>query len=276
MYFPVMCKKKQKESSDTCIDENRKRYREAFGVCDKYLIRCELDENNNEGYIVFIDAQNDIDWVDNRKIEQYEKQTRDIWLSRLDVVQMTPCSNMSEDDKLTFKKKLAVGYELALVDNFSSIQDVIDESLQFLQARNNEISREFFLESALGVVILFGICVFLDIFVCKCIPEIWAIGGLMGGVGSFVSIWTRFGKDTMTGLSSRCLHYLESFCRIIVGIIFAILVICALQSGIILKGVFDESSMVYVCTILGFSAGFSERFVPSLIEKIIINDTKNE
>lgn len=51
-----MCKKKVQTPAG---DSNQKEYREFFGIVDSYLIQYNIDDD--EGWIVFIDGDNDID-----------------------------------------------------------------------------------------------------------------------------------------------------------------------------------------------------------------------
>ena len=103
----------------------------------------------------------------------------------------------------------------------------------------------------------------------------WISGISMGVLGAYVSVWQRYGKETMTGLSSKTLHVTESLSRLFVGAIFSIVAMFAIKCGLI----FTNSSpdiMRFVFGLTGFAAGFSERFVPSMIERFISNTDKNE
>lgn len=259
-----MCKKKVQTPAS---DSNQKEYREFFGIVDSYLIQYNIDDD--EGWIVFIDGDNDIDWVDTRKsyFTDAEKAERAGWLAKLDSVHHEPCSNISRRDKLTFKKKLATAYELLMVKRFQDIQPIIDDCRRFVKARNREASRSLFLMVSLPIAILsiIGWIIDADFFQWH-LP--WVAGCVMGLLGAFVSIWTRFGKVEKTGLSSKWLHILETVCRLFIGVIFAIVAICAIRSGILLKDINpDILPMAY--GLVGFAAGFSERMVPSMIEKIV-------
>ena len=58
-----MVKRKKEIVSQEPKDENQRRYREFFGITDKFLIHYSMDEANHGGYIVFIDFDNDLDYV---------------------------------------------------------------------------------------------------------------------------------------------------------------------------------------------------------------------
>lgn len=272
----LLKKKKGPIEATKVKDADQERYRAFFSIVDKYLIQYKIDEGKNEGYIVFIDDICDIDWVDSRTdfySEEEEKQKQQ-WIAKLDAVHMEPCSNISDEDKLTFKKKLAIGYELVMVKCFDQVQAVIDECYQFVKSRNREVSRTLFLMTSAPVAIIAIAIMAVNIDWVKWHP-VWVTGFCTGVLGAFVSIWTRYGKKSMTGLSSKWLHCAEALCRLLVGAIFALVAIFAVKCGLLLSNV-DISLMIYTSALVGFVAGFSERFVPSLVEKIAKNESEDD
>lgn len=53
-----------KKDSQKELDANQAEYRKKFGIVDKYLIDIKWDpsDESDNGYIVFIDFQNDLDY----------------------------------------------------------------------------------------------------------------------------------------------------------------------------------------------------------------------
>lgn len=135
-------------------DEYQRKYRQAFdGIVDKYLIyHCE-DENAK--ILIYIDLDNDIDWIMKRDpLDGNEElnQERNKWLANLDIAQASPCLNLSEKNIMKFKIMLGAGYESALYGNFDSVQSCIDQALLFLKARNKEQSRYIILSVSTTIV----------------------------------------------------------------------------------------------------------------------------
>ena len=60
-----------------------------------------------------------------------------------------------------------------------------------------------------------------------------------------------------------------------IGIIFAMIIILALRSGIVLNSLSMAEYKIYVYCVLGFCAGFSEKFVPSILESFINKSKMN-
>lgn len=258
------------------LDENQQKYREEFGnIVDKYLIYYDTrrDEQHLDAYhrIVYIDAENDVDWqVDGEELREEEMKSRQSAISKLDVAQALPVQNLSEREILTYKKLLGSGYNLALSGNFEDVENVIDEAMQYRNDRNKEKSRWLLLASATVYLILIVIVCGLSVHCLEVNPHFEIIiGTIMGAVGAYVSIWSRYGKLDMTGLGAKSLHYLESFSRMLIGAIFAFVLLAALKSGIVFSGLIDCEHVLPVSLVLGFFAGFSEKFVPSVLESFV-------
>lgn len=275
-----MCINREKQTQNIdklkASDVDQERYRAFFKIEDRYLIQYRIDETKQEGFIVFLDEEYDIDWVDTRTdyFSDEEEKVKQQWIAKLDAVHMEPCSNISEEDRLIFKKKLAIGYELVMVKCFGDVQAVIEECYRFVKSRNREVSRSLFLVASAPMSIIAIAVIILDIDVIKW-HEAWVTGFCTGILGAFVSIWTRYGKKSMTGLSSRWLHIAEALCRLLVGAIFALVAIFAVKCGLLLSNI-DVSLMIYTSALIGFVAGFSERFVPSLVEKIAKDESEDD
>lgn len=268
------------------IDADRQECRDHFKIKDKYLIEYELEDAPTQenpkrkiGYIVFIDYQNDCDWKDERdhnKIFDGEEGRKKFAkaICDLNVAHATPCNNLSEEEILIFKKMIGAGYALALNGEFESIPPLIEKATEYLRLRNKECARKYFLVSSGLVamaVIIFWLCAKFWLQL-SCLD--WITGISMGILGSFVSIWTRYGQMALTGLSSRCLHYVEAVSRMFVGAIFALVILYAICCHI----VFPELDANYhhpLFALAGFLAGFSERFVPSLMERLSNENTES-
>lgn len=254
-------------------DEYQRKYRQAFeGVVDKYLIyHCE-DENAK--ILIYIDPENDIDWImkqDPLNGNEELTKERNKWLAKLDIAQASPCLNLTEKNIMKFKIMLGAGYESALYGNFDSVQSCIDQALLFLKTRNKEQSRYLILLVSTFIVVMSLIAgYFCDVFSDEKI-----IGLELGVLGSYVSIWSRFGKMNMTGLASKNIHYLEAFARLLCGGIFAFVAILFIDTGLVLKDITVSNPWAYHC-IVGFIAGFNERFVPSIIESFTSNVTEEK
>ncbi len=260
-------------------DDNQKEYREYFKIVDKVLVyyekndaKTDADDAEKDGYIVFINMQNDIDYVDYRKKTDWtldEKKEFQSCLGKIQTAEVTPCLNLPWEQVLAFKQILAQGYLKIMQRDFSGIDEIIEDALLFLKQRNLEASRQLFIESA-GFVALVAAVTGLTLYYSD-FKNLWIYGILFGILGSFVSIWTRYGKEDMTGLALKSLHVMESISRLFIGAIAAVVIMFAIRSGLMLT-VTEGPNMFFFYCVFGFAAGFSERFLPSLIEKIITKE----
>lgn len=141
----------------------------------------------------------------------------------------------------------------------------------FLKARNKEQSRYLILGVSTIIVVLSLIAGYFS----AVFSDEQIVGLELGVLGSYVSIWSRFGKMNMTGLASKDIHYLEAFARLFCGGIFAFVAILFIDTGLVLKDITVSNPWAYHC-IVGFIAGFNERFVPSIIESFTSNVTEEK
>lgn len=272
------------EEKYPALDEDQKKYRKEFGgIVDKYLIHCESNRDKEhpkaDHYIVYIDADNDIDWQiddgENKPSTEY-KQQRKAAISKLNIEQAMPVQNLSEEEIITFKKLLGEGYNAALSGNFEDVDMAITEAEMYRNDRNKERSRWLLLTAASMCLIIIGVLYAL-FFHYTSRPYLELISCVfMGVVGSYVSIWSRYGKMDMTGLGTRWLHYLEAVSRMAIGAIFAFVVICALKSGLVLQKLNNSEHILSLYMALGFVAGFSEQFVPSVLESFVHKPENNQ
>ena len=229
------------------------------------------DKEKAIGYVVCIDPENDIDWKDTRDKNTWTADEKKSWskcISRLDDAHAEPTGHLDEETIRTFKKKLAAGYVLCFEKNFEEVDSVIKNALEYLRKRNMEESRKIFLfASTIMASVVFALWS-INQWCCHTITDKWSIVLLMGVLGAYFSIWTRYGKLTFKGLSSISLHWLEALTRLIIGAISATVMVLALDSKIILS-VIQIDMFPYVYGLIGFAGGFSERSVHTLMDKIV-------
>ena len=256
-------------------DENQRKYREEFGgIVDKCLILNETISNDNK-LLIYIDTDNNIqviDWRQDTKLD--DSKTFHDCINRLDMAQVMPCENLDDATILRFKIMLGAGYNAALHGSFDVVSPIIKESLHFLKERNKEKARHLFLFSSTVIIILSLILSSYLYFEFSEYKE-WVLGIMMGEFGAFVSIWSRYGKMDMSGLAFKRLHYWESFTRLFCGGIFALVSMLLLKTGLILSEIMEAHSL-YSCALVSFIAGFNERFIPSILEKMTKDDDEVE
>ena len=254
-------------------DDDQKEYRKHFGnIVDKYLIH--LANDSNADLIVYIDTDNDIDWIIKTDpiTDEAIKRERDKHIAKLDLAQASPCLNLSDKNIMRFKIMLGTGYKSAIYGNFDVVNYAIESALNFLKERNKEQSRYLILSMSSGIIVLVTLLgLSFNLFLNQDVTNIE-----YGLLGAYVSIWSRFGKMNLTGLASKRIHYLEAFARMMCGAIFALIAMLLLKTGLILKDVVTNNVQA-LYGIVAFALGFNERFVPSIIEAMTkTSENQNE
>lgn len=256
-----------KEKEKKAVDDNQKKYRDYFEIVDKYLIGIQWDPTDEagDGYIVFIDYQNDLDYIDNRDLEEVERKEQNRWIAKLQYAEAAQCKHLPESQQMDFKRMLGAGYIHALNGNYEGIEQIIEDASSYLKKRNREYSRALFLKTGLPAAVIAGIIGIILYFEDYRNP--WIFGILFGVLGSFVSIWTRYGKLRFTGQAHLWLHIFECYSRMLIGTVFSVIAMISIKSELIFPQI-SKIEYLYSFILAAFIASFSERFIPSIIEQI--------
>ena len=266
----------KKRVDRTAKDEDQRLYRDYFNITDMYLIQYNYDPEkkgaNKSGYIIFIDYDYDIDYVDLRDNNKNASEISRA-IAKLQRAEAVPTKHLPEDIQLEFKRSLGIGYIHALNEQFEDIPAIIDNAQKYLKERNREFSRWLFLSSgcpAAIVAFLAGFVMYMNGYLNP-----WFFGIVFCTLGAFVSIWVRYGKINNSGFGGLKLHILECYSRIIIGVIFSLIAMVAIKCHIILPYIADNKEIL-AFILVSFIASFSERFIPSVLEKITKDNDNNE
>lgn len=256
------------------VDENQRRYRERFGIVDRYLLQYSIDDENgrNNSYIIFIDYEYAIDWVDNRDKSTWSEADRNrfnAYTARLELIQSRPIFNLTNYEKLAYKVMLGAAYIQVFQCQFDEVDNTIAAAECFYNKRNSENARKFCLNYS-GLVTFVGILLMLCIHTLDVLNHPCFIGTFtvfMGVLGAYVSIWGRYTRYALEGVSSKWLYVIESLSRLLIGGIFAFVALLAVKCGIAFSFI-NTNIETYAYGLCGFVSGLSERFIPSLVERI--------
>ena len=263
--FECIKKKFCKDPWEEPYDENQRAYRATFGIVDKYLLNYVGDK-----FIVFIDRDNDIDWVENTDFSGFsEDEKRQFYatIAKLDRAQAYPCMLLNEKHVIAFKRILGASYVAAFQKSFEGVDETIEEAKKYVRHRNLEKARQIYLSWAgaltlIALVFLSSVHYWQDLSnlskeVSSCV--VWGIAG------AYFSIWQRYEDLLMKGFSTRRLLAIEAVSRLFIGGIAAYVVYLAYQCQLVFS-LLSNIEPIYTCSLLGFIGGIFERFVPSLVE----------
>lgn len=265
----------KKQIDKTAKDEDQRLYRDYFNITDMYLIQYCYDPDkkgdDKDGYIIFIDYEYDLDYVDLRDNGDKDSEISRA-IAKLQLAEAVPTKHLPKDIQLEFKRCLGIGYIHALNCQFEDIPEIIDNARKYLKDRNREYSRWLFLRSGSPAVII-AFVTGLSMYLNNCFNP-WFFGIVFGTLGAFVSIWARYGKIKNSGFGGSKLHVLECYSRIIIGIIFSLIAMVAIRCRLILPSIAQNDELL-AFILASFIASFSERFIPSILEKITKDNENN-
>ncbi len=241
---------------------------------------------DSQGFIVFIDNENDLDWIttaeyDEKGHEKPEKH-KEI-LNGVALQECKPTTHLSETSLLSFKRLLGESLARSLAHDYKKAAEILNHAESYLIDRGKELSRQWYLARAgqtaalilsVGIILwtfrdistnIFG-AVFFNTCLCM----------VTGALGALMSIIFRMGKENLNCLSGKALHEIESSYRVIAGALSALLVSMLVRAELFLP-VFSRIDQKEIALIaLGFVAGMSERFAPSILAKLEKSHKKKE
>lgn len=256
------------------VDDNQREYRKEFGIIDRYLLNFESGK-----FIVFIDKDYDIDWVETTDFAGWTDEEKTKFYSnieKLDRAQTHPCMLLSNTYKIAFKRILGSAYVAAMHRSFDGVDTTIAEAQLYVSQRNLEKARQIYLTYA-GIITLCAIVFLFCRINTDCVSfctDTSACCIVMGIAGAYFSIWQRYEDLLMKGFSTRRLLALESISRLFIGGISAIVVFLAYKCHVVFT-LLETIEPIYAISFLGFLGGICERFVPSLVESFANKNLKD-
>ena len=266
--FVILNKKKAKEE---CIQKSLKDVYDEYPHLTNNIKR--LIQYDSNKYVVFVDVENDLDWETNDAFDSVaEKDEVQFILGEIDSIQ---CQDgvryLSDDSKMDFILLLGRAVCLILHEDNENARKTLVLAKEFLYKRKVEITRKWQLISVIIICIAYFICsMFVDMtpLYIQNWSVHWSACILYGLTGSLLSIIQRTGTKNYDCSSGLLLNILEIIAKYLAGGIGAVFIISVYQSELFFtafKTIDNQSAVVFI---LGILSGFSERLVPSLIEKI--------
>ncbi|QWA30541.1 hypothetical protein [Pseudomonas sp. RC3H12] len=227
------------------------------------------------GYIVYIDSTNTLDWETSKEYDsdnQLGQANRQKILSQIGLLECKPNNHIPERFSLDFKRLLGEALACALENEFETAASILASAESYLKNRSEEISREWYLKEAgktVCVILLAGILVWIFREQTKSVIGSLAfqlvLTAVAGAMGALLSIIMRMGGEKLDCHVGKTIHELESRYRVIAGMLSAIFVYLAVNSGLVFS--FAEKGGAGFLFI-GFLAGLTERLAPSISAKV--------
>ncbi len=175
-----------------------------------------------------------------------------------------------------FRRLLAEAMARVVGDrDLSKAQECIRMAEAFLKARSLERARTWYFMASFIIAGIASIsAILLWVYRNEMTPVIGMnaseviLGALLGGVGGFMSILIRSKAIEMDASAGWQIHYLEGCARVIMGITAALFMALAVKANIVLGITKASDHSLAFLFVVCFVAGWSERFVPSLISRV--------
>lgn len=231
------------------------------------------DQNVDKRFIVFIDHELSIDWI--TKTDLDAKSTRLIAIA--ETVGARRSKHLPKEQVLELKRLVGQSITCAIQGDEKECQSLAKKASDFLKARTTERSRFW---SLLNSHILFFAVSTLFLFkYTQCIEfltfnENLGVAALGGFVGSYLSILLNAGNGEWDASAGFCIHTVEVFTKLILGIAFGVIALVISRSVHSPPSLNAISKDVYSIFVLGAACGFTERLVPKIITKYTEEITK--
>jgi hypothetical protein len=232
------------------------------GVKIKYIVEKCI------GSIVYIDVNNEINWCLDYAITT---EAADV-LSEIAILEAKSEFLSGSKYEMSCKRLLAEALARTLCWNDTTAsRKLINEVLPYIEQRNRELAKQWFYGAAYKAVLVLLVVFLASLFVREyhvfAASDIF-LSGVVGGVGALMSMVTRTSKIRINAQEGEAAHILDGVSRIVAGCIGGFFISLLVKSGLIFGGVIFNGKEQYLTLALALVAGSSERFVPSLIEKV--------
>ena len=253
---------------------------EEFSDISKENITTVIRYNKGQ-YVVFLDRLHTIDWETSKDYDANNgetKEDRSKVLAEVEWLQHQPSVPIIDKSRRDgFISLLAECWCYALDGCFEIADNHLKRAEQYLSDRKTETSRKWQLISCFSIV-----CVFLigALIANRCFPvtsvfKEWTTYMLFGTLGTALSLIINSNARTYNCESGKLLNFLEILSRLIASLLSCLVVVLLFNLNIIFTALKDNHSgetLKLLCVI----AGFSERLIPSILQKMESSEAKEK
>jgi hypothetical protein len=233
-------------------------------------------------YIVFLDADGDLDWETSiiydeseEKNPQFDVAKSNSILTDAALLEATPCEGIDAATCRNFRRIIGEALVCSLEFDYTGARKALISARDYIRARSEETSRKWYLSAAFmsaAPAAVFGAFVWVareHVAVALGSTGLWmTLAFSAGAVGALFSVITRTGTLKFDSSAGKRLHTLEGASRIVAGAISGTLVALAVRSGVILASLARDERQLHVLMMLAaLAAGAGERLAASIISK---------
>jgi hypothetical protein len=242
----------------------------------------------DEGYIVYIDKKQQLDWESakpyddlfSQKADETKAEFNEV-MNRAALIDASPREGLSESTLRDFRVLIGKAIACAHRYDFQNSSRMLDYATAFIQARSEEKAKFWYLSMAFAATMPFIVAGFglwigrLVIIRSAGEPAFWLLIGVSAGAcGALLSVISRTGKLVSNAASGRVIHYIDAASRIVAGGLSGAVAMLAVQAKIALTILSSSDKMHMAWTLVAIAAGFSERLAPSIMSSLEKTETK--
>lgn len=232
-------------------------------------------------YCVCITKDLRIDWQTSEDFDRNEdsgdveaRKKRSALLAEITVEELKPADGFAASVLIRQRTLLGEATVLCLEGDFDGAQKTIESAQTELQARSDEMSREWYLRASGTATVPF-------IIICAILwfnrqgftgllgsTAYWLLLAACGGaLGALFSVIVRSGDMHFEIGASKSLHHLEGASRILAGAVSGLLVAMAVRSDLVFGAFARGEHMSLVSMLAAIAGGTGERLAKSIISK---------
>lgn len=234
---------------------------------------------NKGHYVVFLDNIFEIDWETSDEYDDANNETKEARskvLAEVEWLQHQPCVQIIDENKRNcYISLLAECWCYALDGCFEIANSHLKRAEQYLNDRKIEKSRKWQLISCFSIIgtFLVGILAINRCFHVSDNFERWVTYLLFGALGTALSLIINGNTRTYNCESGKLLNFLEILSRLIASLLSCLVIVLLFNLNIIFTAL-KENHSTETLNLLCVIAGFSERLIPSILQKMESAETK--
>jgi len=223
----------------------------------------------SKDFLVVITADDQILWETNlREIKNGQKES----INEFNRLRARMNIALPEKDKRLARYFIADALFTAWTS--SNANKSFEKAQEYITTLANRRSSMFFLlgSSVLSIItLIIGLFIILPKFEISNNIDLAVIGGVSGSIGAMISVLQRHDKLKLDDFTTPQFYLTHGSIRILLGVIFGTILVIAVKADLV-AGITNERPSAII--LLSLVAGFNERFIPDLLNKL--QSTKNK
>jgi hypothetical protein len=261
----------------------KKRPKNSYRKWDHLIIEFLIQETHD--YIVFLDDALEVDWETSEKYEEDKREPAGFTDLRRQYSELESSisDGVSHGNRKLAERLIALGIEAGLGGDVDAGKRCMETAAEFIDVRNKEVGKRRYVWGAVGASAVFVVCGTIAWAlrsyvepVLGDLPFSLLLYGAGGSAGALFFVLRGVGLALPDPQADNALHVTEAVCRIVLGVVGAVVVVLAVRTGLLLGPLMTFPYAHYVLMLVAIVAGKSETLAPDLMHKLETGVGKND